>query len=88
MITANKLPSLVEINRVAGSVKSFPVSAPEMVGLARHNNFSESLIEFYDDFPDDQVFEDYDDLLARSEQVQIMSAEQPEQPWERLGPQE
>ena len=89
MITISKLPSLLELNRLAKAVDNFPITASQVTELSQDKSFNDSVTSFYSTFPANEVFESYDDLLTRSEQVQIMNAEQPDQPWEAtLSPQE
>lgn len=89
MVVVSELPSVKELDNFAESVESFPVHAKELADLAVAEGFNRRVIDFYRSFPQDQLFTDKDDLVGRSEQVQMMSVEEEDQPWEvTLSPQD
>ena len=89
MIAISELPSIDELHDLIEGVHAFPVSAASLADLAIAEGAGRRVVDFYRCFPDDQLFANRDDLIARSEQVQMMSAEETEQPWEiQRSPQE
>lgn len=89
MILVEQLPSIEELHDLIDSVSVYPVRAHELAELAVAEGAGRRVVEFYQSFPADQIFLNANDLSARSEQVQIMSAEEVEQPWEiQRSPQE
>jgi hypothetical protein len=56
-------------------VEDFPISAGELVKLAEKSSTGRSVVAFYRSFPDELVFPDKEDLLARSEQVGLLNSE-------------
>lgn len=89
MITVEELPEIEELYDFIDSVSAYPVSAGDLAQLAVAEGSGRRVIDFYRSFPSDQIFPSKEDLSSRSEQVQIMSAEESEQPWEALrSPQE
>lgn len=89
MLAIDELPTIEELQDFTDSVDTYPVSAGALVKLATAEGAGRRVIDFYRSFPEDQVFIDKDDLASRSEQVQIMSTEELEQPWEiQRSPQE
>lgn len=89
MILVEQLPSIEELHDLIDSVSVYPVRAGELAELAVAEGAGRRVVDFYRSFPPDQVFSSASDLAARSEQVQMMSAEEVEQPWEiQRSPQE
>lgn len=84
MLTAAQLPTKDALDDFIDTVESFPVDAKGLVELAIAEGANRPVVSFYDSFPKDQVFDDYDDLAARSEQILIMEEEQPQMPHEQL----
>ena len=64
-----------EVRRFIRQVDDYPVTAGELVELANQNDAGEEVVKFYEAFPDDAVFPDKEDLLARSEQVGLLNSE-------------
>lgn len=77
-------PRINELEALIAKVPSYPLSARHMVALALRQHASPAAIEFYSAFPDDTLFRDEEELLARSEQVAIMDMNLQEQPREIL----
>ena len=73
---------LDELHHFIDSIEDFPMSAGELVELAEQTGADHSVVAFYQAFPDDAVFPDKEDLLARSEQVGFLNSE--EQPREEF----
>ncbi|HEU5005155.1 MAG TPA: hypothetical protein VFT49_03670 [Candidatus Saccharimonadales bacterium] len=84
MIAVEELPSLDELHNLIDSVASYPVNAAALADLATAEGADRRVIEFYRSFPQDEAFANAEDLTARSEQIQMMSTEEQDQPWEVL----
>lgn len=82
MVLLKSLPSLADIEALVAKVPHFPFSIRELIELAEEEHFPEDVIDFYKTFPDDEVFEDADDLLTRTEQIEIMQHEEAKQPYD------
>lgn len=72
MTTADTLPPINQIKDFIKHVRSYPVSVKQLLELAADTKASKEIKDFYGSFPDDQTFDDQEDLLARSEQVEIL----------------
>lgn len=79
MILLNSQPTLSDLEALISKVPIFPFSIKQLIELAREEHFSEEVINFYKTFPKDEVFEDAEDLIARTEQVEMMQHEEHEQ---------
>jgi hypothetical protein len=82
VVLVSDLPSIDELYDLIDSVSAFPVTAGNLAELAVAEGAGRRVIDFYRSFPHDQIFKDREDLQARSEQIQMMSAEEDDQPWE------
>ena len=76
MIILNSQPTLTDLEALISKVPSFPFSVKQLIRLAREAHFPEEVINFYKTFPKDEVFEDAEDLIARTEQVEMMQHEE------------
>lgn len=79
MVLANDQPKLSDIEALIAQVPMFPYSVKQLIELARKEHFPEEVINFYKKFPIDEVFDDAEDLMVRTEQVQMMRHEEAEQ---------
>ncbi len=82
MIVLDSQPRLADIEALIARVPRFPYSVKELINLAREEHFPEEVTNFYKAFPKDEVFEDPEDLAARTEQIEIMEHEEADQPQE------
>lgn len=82
MISTSELPSIDELHDLIDSVPRYPVSSAELTSLATREGAGRRVIDFYRAFPADQIFYDKDDLVSRSEAIEIMNED--EQPFEQL----
>ncbi|OVE78973.1 hypothetical protein BVY00_01575 [bacterium G20] len=80
MILLHSQPTLTDLEALAAKVPTFPFSVKQLINLAREEHFPEEVINFYKAFPKDEVFEDIEDLIARTEQVEIMQHDETGQP--------
>ena len=75
-------PSLSELMTLIDKVPKYPISVKQLIDLATLKKTSKKVIDFYKTFPENEVFEDEEDLVARTEQVELMHEE--DQPKESL----
>ena len=77
-------PGLSELYDFIAKVENYPVSVNQLVDLARRVRAPKPIIDFYKSFSRGQIFDDEDDLLSRSEQVDIMRQEERDMPKDYL----
>lgn len=65
-------PLLTDLHALIDKVTSFPISAKQLVDFAAQAGAPKAVIDFYSAFPPDERFSDKDDLIARTESVEIM----------------
>ena len=76
MIAATNQLQTNDIKYLLNSVPKYPVSVKRIIHIASRNKLSSEVINFYRAFPDSAVFEDEDDMVARTEQVELLRSEQ------------
>jgi hypothetical protein len=77
-------PRLKDLHALISKVRGYPITARQLVELAIKENAAPEVIEFYHAFPEDEVFTSDEDLIARSEHLEIMHREEQHQPQEIL----
>ena len=77
-------PALSEIYDFINKVDNYPVSVNKLMNLARRVRAPKPVIDFYGSFGRNQVFKDEDELLSRSEQVEIMRQDELDMPRDGL----
>ncbi len=65
-------PSLTDLHALIAKVSNYPITAKQLVELAAQNQLPKAVIDFYRAFPADEVFKDKEDLLARTESVEML----------------
>lgn len=65
-------PLLTDLHTLINKVPSYPISVKQVVGLAQKKSTPKNVVDFYKAFPEDEVFEDKDDLLTRTENLEIL----------------
>lgn len=80
MIAAS--PRLDDLMSFIRKVPNFPISAGDVARIAKDGGADSEVVKFYQAFPDNAVFDDQDDLLVRTESIEIMNRD--EQPKEIL----
>lgn len=80
MITAN--PSINDLLSFIRKVPRYPISAKDVAQLAKDKGADSEVVEFYESFPDRAVFDDKDDLVTRTESIEVMARD--DQPREFL----
>jgi hypothetical protein len=78
----DRLPNLNELHTVIAKVPGYPVTAGQLVELAAAEHAPQPVIDFYRSFSPDEIFSNEEDLVARSEHIEIMHRE--DQPVEVL----
>jgi hypothetical protein len=82
-------PALSELYDFIDKVDIYPISVTQVIDLARRVRAPKPVTDFYKSFGRGQVFSDQEDLLSRSEQVEIMRQEERDMPKDDLSvPQE
>ena len=66
MILLRNQPTLADIEALVKRVPHFPYSVKQLLDLAHEEHFPESVIRFYKTFPNDEVFEDAEDLVVQN----------------------
>lgn len=84
MNTVMARPALYELQDFIAKVESYPVSAGQLIDLARRLRAPQPVIDFYRSFGRNQLFDNQEDLLSRSEQVDIMRQEEQDMPKDDL----
>ncbi len=77
MILLENQASLVDLHSLIDKVKSYPITAAELIELAKASGAPKEVIRFYKAFPKDQVFGSKEDLITRTENLEIMHRENP-----------
>jgi hypothetical protein len=82
MIVLQNQPSINELRSVIAHVPRYPITAGNLIRIAHNIHASQDVIDFYKGIPSDQIFQDADDLINRTEQLEIMHRE--DMPYEQL----
>ena len=72
MILLEDQVTLTDLHTLINQVPRYPVTVRRLIDLARYLHSPRPVIDFYQTFPDDEVFIDKDDLLATSENVEML----------------
>lgn len=75
MISASNYVKTNQIINLASDVPRYPISVKGLINLANRKKLPADVIDFYRAFPDTAVFDDADDVVARTEQVSILRNE-------------
>lgn len=75
MITMSAQPSLGQLYAFINKVPAYPLSIQRLIRFADQTGAPKEVLNFYSLFARDQIFDDKDDLVGRSEQIQIMRSE-------------
>ncbi len=79
MVLSHNQPSLSDIERLIAQVPLFPYFVKQLIELAHEEHFPDEVVNFYKKFPKDEIFEDAEDLMVRTEQVQMIRHEEVDQ---------
>ncbi|HEX5394998.1 MAG TPA: hypothetical protein VFW52_01440 [Candidatus Saccharimonadales bacterium] len=71
-VVVKQQPHLTDLHRLIDAVPRYPVSVRQLVELGHKKRSPDAAIDFYKKFPADEVFEDKDDLLSRTESIDIL----------------
>jgi hypothetical protein len=77
-------PSITQLNRLIRLVPAYPITISRLLDIAKSTRQPKEVVNFYENFDHDQVFDNSDDLQGRSEQVEIMRESEKDMPreWE------
>lgn len=78
MITAS--PRLDDLLSFIRKVPRYPISAGEVAHLAENKGEDREVVKFYRSFPEEEIFSDKEDLVTRTESIEVMARD--EQPRE------
>jgi hypothetical protein len=72
MILLEVEPTLTDLHELIEIVPKYPITVRQLTNLTAQKHSPKAVIDFYKTFPQDEIFEDKDDLIARTENVEIM----------------
>ncbi|HLG90928.1 MAG TPA: hypothetical protein VI336_02090 [Candidatus Saccharimonadales bacterium] len=65
-------PTLTDLHTLISKVPGYPITAKRVVELAEKQKTPKPVVDFYRAFPKSEIFEDKDDLLSRTENLEIL----------------
>jgi len=77
MDTASHPIRNTDLKYLVNAVPRYPISVKSLIDLAHRKKLSRDIINFYRAFPDSATFDDADDIVARTEQVDMLRHEDP-----------
>jgi len=88
-VSPNKPQNLDSLHQFIQRVEQYPITAKEIVELAIKEQVDPMIINFYRAFHKDEAFQNQEELVVRSEQIQLMDSaaeleEHPRAPYEWL----
>ena len=75
MVIAEHQAKLTDIQNLINQVPRFPISVKRLLEVAKQSRINKEVITFYQAFPESAIFSDRDDMLSRTEAVEIMQSE-------------
>ena len=72
MILLEEQPTLTDLHSLINKVPAYPITIKQLIDLAEQNHMPRPVVDFYRAFPEDETFEDKDDLLSRTESVEML----------------
>lgn len=75
MISVSSHPKLSDLHRLIAEVPAYPIRAGALTRLAAARRFPEEVVDFYRSFPADETFFDQEDVLNRTEIIELMETE-------------
>lgn len=82
MLMLDTQPLLTDLRSLIDKIEEYPVTAEQLVNLAQHCSYPEEVINFYASFAPNHIFAVRDELVAETEQVEILEHEKAAQPLE------
>ena len=76
MLYTQEMPTIEKIAKLAADIRSYPVTAKQVLLLASGLGYSLETINFIKQFPGDAVFESRVDFLTRCEDLRILLNEE------------
>jgi len=65
-------PKLTDLYALIKTVSRYPITVKQLIDVAKKENSPKAVLDFYRAFPESEVFEDQDDLVARTENLEIL----------------
>lgn len=75
MILLEDQPALTDLHNLITKVPKYPISVKQLIELAVQQHSAKPVVDFYKTFPEDEIFSDKDDLLARTEHIEMLHHE-------------
>lgn len=72
MILLEDQPTLTDLHTLIAKVPKYPISVKQLIELAAKQHTPKAVIDFYNAFPEGEIFSDKEDLLARTEHVEML----------------
>jgi hypothetical protein len=89
MIAQAVCPPLNDLHRLIDKIQGFPISNGQVIELAKKKRAPKEVVDFYQSINDSRIYDDKDDLIAVSEQIDLMRQEEADMPAEiERGPEE
>ena len=83
MVIVENQPRLSDLHGLATKLK-FPLGAASVVAEAKRLGYPQEVVGFYKTFPEDYVFTSRDDFLDRTDLLEVLHHDLPEEPPEEL----
>ena len=71
-ILLEEQPSITDLYTLINKVPKFPISVKKLTDIAKKEKTPKAVVDFYRAFPEDGVFDDKDDLISRTESIEIL----------------
>ncbi len=72
MILLEDQPTLTDLHQLIREVRDYPINVRELIELAQRVDAPRTVIDFYRTFPEDEIFLDEDDLMATTDNVELL----------------
>ena len=72
MILLEDQPTLTDLHSLINEVPSYPITVRQLIELAIRKHFPKPVVDFYRTFPEDEIFQDKDNLLSTTESVEML----------------
>jgi len=72
VILLEEEPTLTDLHRLVALVPKYPITVRQLTELASEKQLPKAVIDFYKAFPENEIFEDKDDLISRTDSVEIL----------------
>lgn len=72
MILLEEEPTLTDLHGLIATVPKYPITVRQLTALASEKQLPKAVIDFYQAFPENEIFEDKDDLISRTDSVEML----------------